>query len=175
VEEAVLRKLIIAACVAAAFAVPAAAQPYPDDDEIVRDLPPPGEIEEIGDRLGRTADAVMDVDVAPIVDAVDPQARRYRRHRDVRVGDIVSHGDPYARDRIQDSIAAATFGIEAALRQIAILTPVLRRSIEDAERRMDDAMRRDPRDRDRDYDRDRDRDYDPDYDRDRDYDPEGRR
>jgi len=171
-----LRKLIIAACVAVIAAVPAAAQPYPDDDEIVRDLPPPGEVEEIGDRLGRTADAVMDVDVAPIVDAVDPQARRYRRHRDVRVGDIVSRGDPYARDRIQNSIAAATFGIEAALRQIAILTPVLRRSIEDAERRVDDAMRRGPRDRDRDYDRDGDRDYDPDYDRDRDrdYDPEDR-
>ena len=165
-----MRKLIIAACVAAAAAMPATAQPYPDDDEIVRDLPPPGEIEEIGDRLGRVADAVMDVDVAPVVDAVDPQARRYRRHRDVRVGDVVSRGDPYARDRIQGSIAAATYGIEAALRQIAILTPVLRRSIEDAERRMDDAMRRRARDYDRDYDRDRDRDFDRDRDSDRDYD-----
>ena len=164
-----MRKLIIAASVAAAVAMPAAAQPRPDE-EAVRNLPPPGEIEEIGEAIGRVADVVMDVDIAPVVDAIDPQARRYRRHRDVRIGDIVSRDDPYARERIRDSIAAATIGLEVAMRQLAILTPELRRSIEDAERRVDDAMRRRPRDHDRDYDRDRDRDYD--RDRDRDYDPD---
>lgn len=148
-----MRILILAAASAAALAGPAAAQPYPEDR-----LPPRGEVEEIGDRLGRVADAVMDVDVAPVVDAVDPERRRYRRHRHETLGDIAGRRDPYARERIQASIGAATYGIEAALRQIAILTPVLRRSIDDAQRRIDDAMRH------RDYRRERDRDYDRDWD-----------
>jgi hypothetical protein len=177
-----LRRLIIAAASVAAFAAPAAAQPHPADEEAIRHLPPPGEIEAVGDTLGRVADAVMDVDVAPVVDAIDPDRRRYRRHRTETIGDIASRDDPYARERIRDSIGAATIGIEAAIRQLAILTPVLRRSIEDAERRIDDAMHRRPypgdrdwdrdRDRDRDYDRDYDRDADGDRDRDRDDEPE---
>jgi hypothetical protein len=71
----------------------------------------------------------------------------------------------------------------AAMNEMAILTPVLRRSIEDAVRRIDDAARvgaypryrprYDPdyeQDYDRDHDRDGDRDYDRDQDRDRDED-----
>ena len=178
-----MRNLIIAASLLA-LAAPAAAHPPhdPADEEIRRNLPPPGEIEEMGDRLGRVADAVMDVDVGPIVDAVDPRARRHRRHREETLGDLASRDDPYARERIRDSIGMATVGLEAAMRQLAILTPVLRRSIEDASRRMDDAMRGRsyPRDRDRDWDRDHDRDrdhdvdmdHDPDRDRDNDRDRE---
>jgi hypothetical protein len=166
-----LRKLIVAVS-ALALAVPAAAQPrhHPSDDEVARRLPPPGEIEEVGDALGRVADAVMDVDVGPIADAVDPGRRPHRE----TIGDLASRDDPYARERIQDSIARSTIGLRVALDQVAILTPALRRSIEDAERRIDDAMRdRDYR-RGRDWDRDRDRDRDWDRDRDDDRDPEGR-
>ena len=169
-----MRKLIIAAsaAAAAAAAMPAAAQPRPDEDP-VRNLPPPGEIEAIGETLGRLAEVVMAVDVGPIADAIDPErARRRGPHRET-IGDLASRDDPYARERIRGSIAAATIGLEAAMRQLAILTPTLRRSIEDAERRVDDAMHRRPDDYDRDYDRDRDRDYDRDYDADRD--PEGER
>jgi hypothetical protein len=146
-----LRKLIFAAS-ALALTAPVAAQPYPDprDDEIVRELPPPGEIEAMGDALGDVADAIMDIDVGPVVDAVDPD-RRHRRDR--TLGDIASRDGPYARERIRDSIGAATFGLAATVEQLAILTPVLRRSLEDAARRMDEAMRRH---RGRDWDR---RDY----------------
>jgi hypothetical protein len=116
----------------------------------------------------------MDVDVAPVVDAIDPERRRYRRHREETLGDIASRRDPYARERIRHSIGAATYGIEAALRQIAILTPVLRRSIEDTQRRIDDAMRHRDYRRDRDWERERelehDRDWDREQDRDRDWD-----
>ncbi|HEY5724061.1 MAG TPA: hypothetical protein VIT45_17265 [Allosphingosinicella sp.] len=174
-----MRKLIVAASAAAAFAMPAAAQPRPDE-EAVRNLPPPGEIREMGEALARVAEAMMDVDIGPLADAIDPARARHRgRHRQT-IGDIASHGDPYARERIRDSIGAATAGMEVAMRQIAILTPVLRRSIEDAQRRVDDAVQRRPRpgdrayDPDRDYDRDRDRAED--YDRDREYEPvDGRR
>jgi hypothetical protein len=135
-----LRKLIFAASLLA-LAAPAAAQPYPDprDDEFARELPPPGEIEAMGDALGDVADAVMDVDVGPVLDAVDP-TRRYR-HRERTLGDIASRDDPYARERIRDGIGAATIGLAATVEQLAILTPVLRRSLEDAARRMDEAMR----------------------------------
>ena len=141
-----MRKLIFAASLLA-VAAPAAAQPYPDprDDEIARDLPPPGEIEAMGDALGDVADAIMDVDIGPVVDAMDPYRRH--RHRERTLGDLASRDDPYARERIRDSIGAATFGLAATVEQLAILTPVLRRSLEDAARRMDDAMRR-HRDRD---------------------------
>lgn len=144
-----MRKLIFAAG-AIALAAPAAAQPYPDprDDEIVRELPPPGEIEAMGDALGDVADAIMDVDVGPVIDAVDPD-RRYRHRRERTLGDLASRDDPYARERIRDSIGAATVGLAATVEQLAILTPVLRRSLEDAARRMDDAMRRHRRDWDR--------------------------
>ena len=166
-----MRKLIVAAGAAAALSMPVSAQPRPADEDSVRNLPPPGEIAEIGEALGRVADVMMDVDVGPLRDAIDPARARHRgRHRET-LGDLASRDDPYARERIRDSIGAATVGLEVAMRQLSVLAPVLRRSIEDAQRRVDDAMHRRPRDYDRDYDRDRD--YDPDHDRHED--PEGPR
>ena len=158
-----MRKLIIAATLLAC-AAPVAAQPYPDprDHEIVRALPHPGEVEELGDTVGRVADAIMDVRVGPIADAVDPYRRG--RHRDDTLGDIAHRDDPYARERMRDQIGAATVGLSAALEQLAVVTPVLRRSLEDATRRMEDAIDRGGRGRDRDYDRAYDRDHG--YDRD---------
>jgi hypothetical protein len=137
-----LPKLIVAAAALAA-AAPAFAQSGPDraEEEILRELPPPGEIERMGETLGRVADAVMDVPVGPIVDAIDPGRRLHRRHRDETLGDIASRDDPYARERVRDSIGAATVGLGAAVAQLAILTPVLRASLEDAARRMEEAMR----------------------------------
>lgn len=170
-----MRKLIIAVTALAA-AAPLAAQPYPDprDEEIIRNLPPPHEVERIGDTLGAATDALMDVDVGPIADALDPYHRRYRHGRRETLGDLASRRDPYARERIRDQIGAVTVGLGAAVEQIAVLTPVLRRSLEDATRRMEEAIARgrhgrpyddryDPRDdhRDRDHDPDHDPDYDP--------------
>jgi hypothetical protein len=104
----------------------------------------------MGGALGDVADAIMDVDVGPVIDAVDPDRRhRHRGHRGRTLGDIASRDDPYARERIRDSIDVATIGLAATIDQLAILTPVLRRSLEDAARRMDDAMRRHRRDWDR--------------------------
>ena len=71
-----MRKLIIAAS-ALAIAAPAIAQPYPEpgydprDDEIVRSLPAPGEIEDMGDRVGDVADAILDTPVGPLREAVE--------------------------------------------------------------------------------------------------------
>lgn len=164
-----MRKLIIAASVLA-FAAPVAAQPYPDprDEEIVRALPHPGEVEELGDTVGRVADAIMDVNVGPLADAVDPYRRG--RHRDETLGDIAHRDDPYARERVRDQIGAATHGLSAAIEQLAVMTPVLRRSLEDATRRMEDAMHGHGRDYDRGYDQDYDRNDHREPRRGRDYD-----
>jgi hypothetical protein len=165
---------------ALAAAAPAFAQPYPDarDERIVRSIPPAHEVERIGDALGRATEALMDVDIGPVVDAMDPYHRRYRRGPET-LGDLAGgRHDPYARERIRGQIGAVTVGLGAAAEQMAVMTPILRRSLEDATRRMQDAIargrsarpydrdyryedRHDPRD-DRRYEDDRyERDYEP--------------
>jgi hypothetical protein len=178
-----MRKLIIAVTALAA-AAPAFAQPQPRGDAIVRRLPPPQEVERIGDSLGAATDALMDVDVGPIADALDPYHRHYRRGPET-LGDLAGRRDPYARERIRGEIGAVTVGLGAAVQQMAVMTPILRRSLEDATRRMQDAIdqgrssyRRgydsryeDRRYEDRRYDPRDDRAYDPRDDDDR-YEPE---
>ena len=162
-----MRKLIIA-LTALGAAAPALAQPFPDsrDEDIVRRLPPPQEVERIGAAIGAATDALMDVDIGPLADAVDPYHRRYRHGRRETLGDLASRRDPWARERMRDDIAMVTIGLGAAVEQLAVMTPVLRRSLEEATRRMEDAIargrsarryddRHDPRD---------ERDYDPDHD-----------
>ncbi|HEU0099338.1 MAG TPA: hypothetical protein VFQ67_11265 [Allosphingosinicella sp.] len=165
-----MRKLIIA-MTALAAASPAFAQPRydPRDEDIVRRLPPPQEVERIGDSLGAATEALMDVDVGPIADALDPYHRRYRHGRRETLGDLAGRRDPYARERMRAEIGAVTVGLGAAVEQVAVMTPVLRRSLEDSIRRMEEAIARGRYSRpyDRDYRRpDRydprdDRDYDP--------------
>jgi hypothetical protein len=165
---------------ALAAAAPAFAQPQydPRDEDLVRRLPPPHEVERIGDALGRATDALMDVDVGPIADALDPYHRRYHRGPET-LGDLASRRDPYARERMRDQIGAVTVGLGVAMEQVAVMTPVLRRTLEDSIRRMEDAVARgraarpydrryqdpryDPRDEDR-YDPRGDDHYDPEYD-----------
>lgn len=137
-----MRTLIIAATAlgAALAAAPAAAQDYPDprDDAITRVIPPASEIEAMGDTLARVTDALMDVDIGPVVDAIDPDGRGDRRGR--TLGELASRDDPYARERLRDEIAGASVGLGAMATELAVLTPVLRRSLEDAARRMEDAI-----------------------------------
>ena len=157
-----MRKLIVAASLLA-FAVPAAAQPYPDprDEDIVRALPHPGEVEALGRTMEDVTDAIMDVDVGPVVDAV--HGRRHSRHHRETLGDIASRDDPYARERVRDQVGLATIGVSAAVREMAVLAPVLRRALDDAAHRVEDAL---ARRHGRNWDRDHDRDYDPDWDHD---------
>jgi hypothetical protein len=156
---------------ALAAAAPAFAQPQydPRGDDIVRRLPPPHEVERIGDSLGRATEALMDVDIGPVVDALDPYHRRYRRGPET-IGDLAGgRRDPYARERIRGEIGAVSAGLGAAVQQMAVMTPILRRSLEDATRRMEEAVARGRYS----YEQGRDRRYDERYDPrdDRDYDP----
>jgi hypothetical protein len=111
------------------------------DDRIERALPPRGEIEAMGDVASRTVDAVLDVPIGPIVEAANPGRRLSRREREETLGDRASRNDPYFRDRVRSEIGSASVGVNAAMRQIAILTPVIQRTMEDAARRIEDAVR----------------------------------
>jgi hypothetical protein len=136
-----LRKLILAGAFAAA-ATAAGAQPPRDDpryDPPARRLPPPAELARARDSLDRVLDALMDIRIGPVVDAIDPGAR-YDPYRPETVGDLASRDDPYARQRLHAEVGRTTAGIAAAAREVAVLTPALRRSIEDARRRMADAV-----------------------------------
>lgn len=151
-----MRKLLFAAA-ALALAGPALAQPAPADEKIVRNLPAAQEIEEMGDALGRVAEAVMKVKVGPIAEAIDPGRRMSRRDRDRTLGDVAGGDDPYVRERVRDSIGAVAVGLGGMMEQLAILAPVIRHSLEDAERRIGDAMRDRRLSREADIVRERDR------------------
>jgi hypothetical protein len=79
------------------------------------------------------------VRIGPVVDAVDPRAR-YDPYRPETVGDLAARDDPYARQRLHAEVGRTAAGIGAAAREVAILAPALRRSIDDARRRMADAV-----------------------------------
>jgi hypothetical protein len=146
-----LRKLLITAGILA-LAAPAMAQPqpYPDprDEEIVRDLPTREEAEAMGDALGRAAEAMMDVDVAPVIDAIDPTGRSTRGGRDRTIGDMARRDDPQAEEHIRRSVDAMSVGMGEMVTQMAVMAPVLRRSLEELERSLEQVARTMP-----DYDR----------------------
>lgn len=153
-----MRKVLIAAA-ACAVAAPLAAQPvpapYPDprDEGIVENLPTQPEIEAMGDAVGRTVDAVLDVPIGPIVEAANPGRPMSRREREETLGERASRDDPYYRERLRHQIGAASAGMGVLVEQMAALTPVLRAALEDVQRRVEDAARGlPPRDYGRDYD-----------------------
>lgn len=139
-----MRKFLIAAA-ALAVAAPAAGQPapYPDprDEEMARAIPQPHELEAMGEVLDRTMDAVLAVPIGPIVEAANPGRPMSRREREETLGERASRDDPYYRERLRSQIGAATAGMGVLAEQMAVLTPVLRRTLEDVQRRMEDAAR----------------------------------
>jgi hypothetical protein len=141
-----LRKLILAASLLA-IAAPALAQPRyerrydPRDEEIQRHIPQAHEIERMGETLARVTDALMDIDIAPLADAIDPARRHDRRRGPETLGDLASRDDPYARERIRDEVRMTTRGLSVAAEEIAVVTPVISRSIAESARRIEEAVR----------------------------------
>ena len=167
-----MRRLILAASLLA-FAAPAAyaqsSQSFPRemDEDIVRNLPHPGEVEDMADTAGRAAEAILDVPIGGVVRAIDP---RQRVHRNDTVEDVVGRDDPYIRDRIRNSTADLAVGMGDLMSQVAVMAPEMRRALAGLEHSLERSIRdarerRRGRDYGRDYDREYDRGYDPDYDR----------
>jgi hypothetical protein len=138
-----MQKLLIAVA-AAAFAAPAFAQgPAYDEryDDISRAIPSPEEVEAMGPALDRSVGALMNVDVGPILDAVDPWARRPGYGRPGRtVAELAGRDDPYFEARIRSSIYGATTGMSRMMGAFAAAAPALAQSIEQVERAMDMAI-----------------------------------
>ena len=155
-----MRRFLIAAA-AIALAGPATAQEVftPEmDRDIAQAIPPAEEVEAMGETMDRVLGAFLDIPIGPIVDAVeaaDPDARRARRHhpRDRTLRDMASRDDPYFEDRMRDSIHGVTAGMGAMMEQIAVLAPVMRRSLGEMERNVAEAMRDRERRRERGEDR----------------------
>jgi hypothetical protein len=130
--EADLRKTIFAAA-ALLSAAPALAQPPS------RPAPPArGPIEANGQRIEHVADALMDVDLGPVLDALSPDGPRGRH---ATLGTLAERRDPAARARMHEEIAGTSAGLEAALREAALLAPLVRRTIAEAARGIDEAAR----------------------------------
>lgn len=124
------------------FAFPAAAlaQPYPDGNAYRDAIPPQEKIDRTAHQLHRVLDALMDVRVGPIVEAIDPEAAYDPYRRDETLGDMAARDDPYYRERMHDSIGAATAGMGEMMTRMARLAPVLERSLEEMQRSVEDAI-----------------------------------
>jgi hypothetical protein len=121
----------------------------PRDEAIVRSMPDRREIEDMTGAAGRAVDAILDTPVGPLREAIEGR-KLSRRERQETLGDRAAKDDPYFRDRMRDQIGVASVAVGALAEQMAVMAPVLRRTLEDVERRVEDAARGVPP---RDYDR----------------------
>lgn len=125
----------------------------PRDEAIIRSVPGPQEIERVGDVTAATVDAILDVPIGPLREAIEGR-RLSRREREETLGDHARKDDPYFRERMRDQITVAGAAVGVLAEQMAVMTPVLRQTLEDAQRRVEEAARGvPPRDYDRRYDR----------------------
>ena len=133
-------KFTLAASIAALAAPAVAAEPVdPRAEELVRALPAPEEMEAMGAVLGSAMEALMDVPVGPLLDAVDPERGRDFRGNET-LGALAVEDDPYFRERMQDEIAAVGFGLGAMTERFAALAPVLVETMDDVQARMEEAL-----------------------------------
>lgn len=138
-------RLMLAAAVAACAAPVAAAAPPHDEyndsysDPAVAGLPSPEAIEDAGRAVDHAMGALMNVRVGELAEAVDPG--RDPRRRDETLGDMASRDDPAFEQRMRGSVAAATAGMGVMIERLAVLAPVLRETMRDVERRVEDATR----------------------------------
>jgi len=128
------------------LASPLAAQPVsvePVDEEIVRALPSQAELDALGTVFGRIMGAMMDVEIGGVIDAIDPEGGDAwkREERSRTIGSLAGQDDPYAKERMQRTVEVATSNMGDVMRDIAILTPRLRRTFEDVARDVEDATR----------------------------------
>ncbi len=134
-----MKKLLIALAASAVFAAPAAAQgPIPDaeaDARLIESLPSSEDVEDIAPVIDRSVDTMLDLDVGPMIDAVDPYARRPGYGRPGRTLRRMGRArDPYFEARIRDSIYGSTAQIGRMMDSLAVAAPAMRRSLFEMQR-----------------------------------------
>jgi hypothetical protein len=119
-------RLLLIAAASAFIAAPALAQP-PRPSEQIQDYAP---------AIDRTADALLNLDLGPLLDAADP----YRRHHRRTLRDMARRDDPDFERRMHATIydTAATMG--RAADAFAAAQPAMRRALTQFERDMAAAM-----------------------------------
>jgi len=129
-----MRRMLIAIAATGFIALPASAQP-PRLSEKIQDYAP---------AVDRAADAMLNLDLGPILDAADP----YRRHHRRTLRDMARRDDPDFERRMHATIygTAATMG--RAADAFAAAEPALRRSIDQFQRDMAAALAAPPLRRD---------------------------
>src|SRR6185369_1036977 len=109
-----MRPLLIAATATLFAAAPALAQP-PRPSERIQDYAP---------AIDRAADAMLNVDVGPVLDAVDP----YRTHHRRTMRDMARRNDPDFERRIHATIYGTAARMGRAADAFAAAEPALRRA-----------------------------------------------
>jgi hypothetical protein len=122
-----MRPLLIAAA-STLLAAPAAAQPP-------RYAPPPrpsDEIRSYAPAVDRATDAFLDIDLGPLLDAVDP----YRRHGPRTLRDMARRDDPDFDRRLRASIYGNAAAMGRVADAIAAAQPALRQAADQIEQGM---------------------------------------
>ncbi|HEX8214501.1 MAG TPA: hypothetical protein VF582_03405 [Allosphingosinicella sp.] len=158
-----MRKFLIAAA-AFAIAAPAAAQQAPSavgaqapgsqaarpgpkldprDEELRRNLPDPAEMKAMGEVAARAMEAMMEVPIGPLREAVEGR-KLSRRERQETIGDVARRDDPNFKERMRDQMGVASVAMAALMEQMVTIGPVLRSTLEDVARRTEEAARQVP-------------------------------
>jgi len=125
-------RLLLFAAASTLFALPAAAQPP-------RGAPPPrpsDEIRSYAPAVDRATDAFLDIDLGPLLDAVDP----YRRHGPRTLRDMARRDDPDFDRRLRASIYGNAAAMGRVADAIAAAQPALRQAADQIERGMAGAI-----------------------------------
>ena len=132
-----MRRLLIALV---AFAIPGAACAAPASDAPISDsLPSRETIERAGTAVERMLQALMQIDIAPLADAVDPN--RPRAGGRETLGDLARRDDPYFDERLHRSVGAFADTMVALQGTMRRLEPALRQSMREFERSVEEATR----------------------------------
>ncbi len=136
-----MRKLIIAGAALFAAAPVLAQPPVYDDDYDVRDERPLDrrDIGRMAGAMERMVGAILDLPVGGIAAAVDPLSRGGVHPRDT-MRDLAERDDPYVEQRIRAGIRGTAHGVGAMSDSLARMLPVLRRSIDEMSRSVEDAI-----------------------------------
>ena len=124
-------RMILLAIAAIAAAAPAAAQgPMPRGEDVAAMAP----------AIAGAADAMLELDVGPLIDAADPYRRHPRAGRRT-LREMGRRDDPYFDQRLRAQIYGTTAAIAGMIDAFAAAEPALRRSIYEMERNVDAAVR----------------------------------
>jgi hypothetical protein len=136
-----MRKLILIAA-ASLLALPSAAHGADQEGAADEALPTPGEIAGMGSALERMTDALLGLDVGPVLDAADPHRRRVDHGRPGRtLRGLGERDDPAFEQRLRANVRGTTAGIAGMVEAFRALTPMLRRSLDAVAVEVEDAMR----------------------------------